>query len=90
MSLGERNTAVHVTQWFYLGFWEATFPFTFGKIFHKNWENKCKNTWNLENKGHFWIGNDYHVRRYKWPNKITVTTYFYENVILFYKNESPF
>ena len=29
--------------------------------FHRNWENKCKNTCNWENKGHFWIGNDSHV-----------------------------
>ena len=29
-----------------------------------------------ENKGHFWIGNDSHIRPQKWPNKITVTHHF--------------
>ena len=52
-------------------FGKLPFPEHLGKYFIKNWENKCLNTGNWENKGHFWIGNDSHIRLLKWPNKIT-------------------
>ena len=33
-----------VLQWFYFGFWETTFSFTFGKIFQRFWGNNPQNT----------------------------------------------
>ena len=34
-----------------------------GKYFIKIEKISAKNTCNWENKGHFWIGNDSHIRR---------------------------
>ena len=48
---------------FYLGFWETTFVFTYGKISQRFWENNPQNTQNWENIDHFLIGNGASIRR---------------------------
>ena len=48
---------------FICDFRKLPFPSHLGKYFIKIGKNKCENTRNWEDKGHFWIGNDTHIRR---------------------------